>query len=386
MTDPAATAAATDGRWPDMRWIRRLLFAVFAGVTLWQLAEWLFFGTRSLILTLVLAWFAAIAMEPAVEWFERRGMRRGAATGLIMLGGFLAFALFIAVFGQLLFDQLASLVKSLPNLVDQTVAWVNDRFNANLDPNNILTSLNIDTTKINSWAANIAGGIFGVVNAVVGFVFRAFTVLLFTFYFAAEGPRFRRFVASLFPPAHQPIIDTVWATAIEKTGGYVISRLVLAILSAALTSVFLLAIGVPYWLPLGIWVGVISQFIPTIGTYLAGALPVAIGLLQSLWTGVWVLVFILVYQQVENYFFSPKISNRTMQIHPAVAFGAVIVGGALFGPWGALVAIPAVASIQALFETYGHRFELVEAANHGDGAGTGVQDDDAVPAGEGPGS
>lgn len=359
----AESAPPAAGRWPDARWIRRLLVAVFVGVSLWQLSLWLFFGTRSLILMLVLAWFAAIAMEPAVEWCERRGMRRGLSTGLIMIGGFIAFVVFIAVFGQLLFTQLSSLVESLPNLVKETVDWVNRTFHAEIDPTSILTSLNIDQTKINEWAADIAGGIFGVVSAVVRFVFQAFTVLLFTFYFSAEGPHFRRWVASLFPPLHQPIIDTVWATAIDKTGGYVVSRLVLAVLSTIFTSIFLLLIGVPYWLPLGIWVGIVSQVIPTIGTYLAGALPVLIGMTQSLWTGIWVLAFIAGYQQVENYFFSPKVSNRTMQIHPAVAFGAVIVGGSLFGPWGALVAIPAVASIQALFETYGHRFELVEAAN-----------------------
>jgi predicted PurR-regulated permease PerM len=359
MSEPAPTGTNRDSRLPDMRWVRRVLLAVFVGISLWQLVEWFFAGTRSLFLMLVLAWFAAIAMEPALEWFERRGMRRGMATGLLMVGGFLAFALFIAVFGQLLFDQMASLVKSLPDLVDQTVAWVNRRFGATLDPNNILASLNIDEARVNEWAADLAGGLLGFVSAVVGFVFRAFTVLLFTFYFAAEGPRFRHYVASRFPPAHRPIIDTVWATAIEKTGGYVVSRLVLAVISAVVTSVFLFAIGMPYWLPLGIWVGVISQIIPTLGTYLAGLLPAVIGFVESLWTGIWVIVFITAYQQVENYLLAPKISNRTMQIHPAVAFGAVIVGASLFGPWGAIVAIPAVASIQALIDTYGHRFELV---------------------------
>jgi len=359
MTEPVPTGAKPDSRLPDMRWVRRVLLAVFVALTLWQLIEWFLAGTRSLFLMLVLAWFAAIAMEPAVEWFERRGMRRGMATGLIMVGGFVAFALFIAVFGQLLFDQLASLVRSLPDLVDESVAWVNRRFGATLDANNILESLNINQNRVNEWAADIAGGVLGFVSAVVGFVFRAFTVLLFAYYFSAEGPRFRHYVASWFPASHRPIIDTVWATAIDKTGGYVVSRLILAVISAVVTSVFLFAIGMPYWLPLGIWVGVVSQLIPTLGTYLAGLLPAVIGFVESLWTGIWVIVFITAYQQVENYLLAPKISNRTMQIHPAVAFGSVIVGASLFGPWGALVAIPAVASIQALIDTYGHRFELV---------------------------
>jgi predicted PurR-regulated permease PerM len=383
MTEPVPTGTTTDTRLPDMRWIRRVLLAVFVALTLWQLIEWFFAGTRSLFLMLILAWFGAIAMEPAVEWCERRGVRRGLATGLIMLGGFVVFVLFIAVFGQLLFDQLASLVRSLPDLVDETVAWVNRQFGATLDPNNILDSLNIDQNRVNEWAADIAGGVVGFVSAVVGFIFRAFTVLLFTYYFSAEGPRFRHFVASRFPASRRPIIDTVWATAIDKTGGYVVSRLILAAISAVVTSVFLFAIGMPYWLPLGIWVGVVSQLIPTLGTYLAGLLPAVIGFVESLWTGIWVVVFITAYQQLENYVLAPKISNRTMQIHPAVAFASVIVGASLFGPWGALVAIPAVASIQALIDTYGHRFELVPLERTS-GDTVAVEPDGTTSAADGP--
>ena len=108
---------------------------------------------------------------------------------------------------------------------------------------------------------------------------------------------------------------------------------------------------VPYWLPLGIWTGVISQFIPTIGTYLGGALPVLFGVQQQ-------HVGRRLGHRLHHclpadreLFFAPRISNRTMNIHPAVAFGAVIVGAALGGAMGALIAIPIVASIQAIVET-----------------------------------
>ena len=94
--------------------------------------------------------------------------------------------------------------------------------------------------------------------------------------------------------------------------------------------------------------GLISQFIPTVGTYLAIALPALIAMLsdQPL-DAVWVIIFATVYQQIENYFFAPRISARTMDIHPAVAFGSVIAGAALFGPIGALIGIPVAAAILA---------------------------------------
>jgi predicted PurR-regulated permease PerM len=103
----------------------------------------------------------------------------------------------------------------------------------------------------------------------------------------------------------------------------------------------------------------VSQFIPTIGTYLAGALPVLIALFHDPVDALWVLVFITIYQQFENMILSPRITARTMSLHPAVAFGAVIAGGAIAGPIGALLALPAAASIQALISLYAHRYEVV---------------------------
>jgi predicted PurR-regulated permease PerM len=104
----------------------------------------------------------------------------------------------------------------------------------------------------------------------------------------------------------------------------------------------------------------ISQFIPTVGTYLAIALPALIALLSDdPWDAVLVIIFATVYQQIENYFFAPRISARTMDIHPAVAFGSVIAGAALFGPIGALIGIPIAAAAIAMFDAYTRRYELI---------------------------
>ncbi len=124
---------------------------------------------------------------------------------------------------------------------------------------------------------------------------------------------------------------------------------------------FLAIIGVPSPLALALWVGLISQFIPAIGTYLAGALPVLIALLNNPIDALWVLIFILVYQQVENYLLSPKITAQTMDLHPAVAFGSAIVGGTLLGPMGAIMALPAAGVVQAFVSTIMQRHEVVDS-------------------------
>ena len=349
-------------------WIRSFILLVFLGVVALRIATWAFDGLSSLIGILFLAWLLSIAMEPAVSRLAARGMRRGLATGLVLLAMALLALVFFAAFGKLLIEQLVQLLQSFPSYVDQTIRWVNDTFHTNLNIGQIQGSLQLDTEKLVSIASHLGGGVLGLVTSLVSMIFSGFTLLLFAFYMSADAPRLRATVSSWFPQRHQRVIETVWQITVQKTGGYVFSRLVLAVLSAFFTGLFLLILGVPYWLPLAIWTGLISQFIPTIGTYLGGALPVLIAALSSPIKGALVLGFILLYQQVENYVFAPKVTARTVNIHPAVAFGAVIGGGALFGPWGALVAIPVVAAIQSVAETYGKRYELIPEMRHDSGA------------------
>ncbi|CAM5266865.1 hypothetical protein SVIOM342S_07983 [Streptomyces violaceorubidus] len=103
-----------------------------------------------------------------------------------------------------------------------------------------------------------------------------------------------------------------------------------------------------------------SQFIPTIGTYLAGALPMLIAFTVNPWYALWVLVFVVIYQQFENYVLQPKLTSKTVDIHPAVAFGSVIAGTALLGAVGALIAIPAVATLQAFLGAYVKRYDVTD--------------------------
>ena len=202
-------------------------------------------------------------------------------------------------------------------------------------------------------------------------------VLLFSFYFAADGPKLRRTVASWLPPSRQRQFVTVWDISTAKAGSYVISRGILAIISAVAHGIFFVIIGLPYWLPLALWVGFVSQFIPTIGTYLAGALPIVIALvIGEPFIALAILVFIVIYQQVENLILTPRITQQTLEVHAAIAFGSVIVGGSLFGATGALLAIPVVAVVLAVMETYGRRYQLVPelhphaATTEGDAATT----------------
>ncbi|MFW3168739.1 AI-2E family transporter [Geodermatophilus sp. CPCC 206100] len=350
-----------DGGWfrQPPPWLRRgVVFAIVA-LAGYQVAVWAFTNLRGFLGLLFLAWLFSISVEPLVERLERLGLRRGAATGLVLFSLVAALAGFVAAFGTLLVEQLTSLFTALPDVVREVVIWVNRTFGTTVDPDDIVSSLQLTPARIQQIVSDLTPGVVGFVTTLVGLVFQVLTFLLFAFYMSAEGPQLRATVARRFPPRQQRFITTVWAITVDKTGGYVVSRLVLATISSLATGLFLLLLGVPYWLPLALWTGVISQFIPTIGTYLAIAVPALIALSGQPVDALWVVVFGVVYQQVENYLLAPRITARTVAIHPAVAFGAVIVGAGLFGPMGALVSIPVVAAIEAVIDTYGHRYELV---------------------------
>lgn len=343
------------------RWLLPSILYVLLAVAAYQLSGWLFVNLRSFLGLLFLAWLFSITIEPVVDWLERRGLRRGAATGLVLFAMFVFAVGFLALFGTLLAQQLAQLLKALPGALSSVTDWSNRVFDTDFATGEDLIHLTPET--IRDLAERFTPGVLGVLSSLLGVVFQMLTLLLFVFYMSAQGPALRRTISSWFPARQQRAISVVWEISVEKAGGYVVSRLILAAVSSVATGIFLVVIGVPYWLPLALWTGIVSQFVPTLGTYLAIALPAIIAAASQPMDGVWVIVFGTVYQQIENYVLHPRITSATVSIHPAVAFGSVIVGASLFGPVGALVSVPVVAAIQALVETYGRRYELVADAS-----------------------
>lgn len=361
-------ATATTGRPDDapITWVafdpkllRRGITMAFLLFAAFLIGQWMFRSLGSFLFLLLLAWLFGIALEPIVGWLSRKGMKRGLATGLAMLTFLVLGVAFFAIFGGLLVNQLVQLIESIPNLINQAADWASETFNRDIDPNAIAEQFNLTPSQIGSYASNLAGGVLGVLGTTVGVVFQIFTGLLFAFYFSAEGPKIRRTIASWLPIQQQKVFVTVWDITVQKTGAFVVSRLVLAFIASMFMAIFLALIGVPYWLPLGLFTGIVSQFIPTIGTYLGILLPALVAVFNDPLDVLWIVIFGTVYQQIENYFLSPRISAATLDIHPAIAFASVIIGAALFGALGALIAIPLAAAITSIVETYGRRYTLI---------------------------
>lgn len=333
---------------------------VVLGVVLVALAgRFVLLRGSSLLFTVLMAWFASLAMEPVVSRLARR-MHRGAATAVVMLAVLVFLGIFVVLFGQLFVDQVAQLVEAMPGLVRGTVDWVNGTLGTDYQLSEILANLNLTPEQAAGYAAGVAGGVFAVLGSVVGAVASLFMFVLFVFYLSADGPRLRRWIASLFPPRIQEMTVVVWDTTAEKTGRYVSARVLLAAINGSTSGLFFLAIGLPSWLALGIWTGLVAQFVPAIGTYISIVLPVIVGLLSpNPWLGVIVLGWAIVYQQVENLTIEPRLSARAVNVHPAVSFASAILGLALFGIAGALLAIPVVAMLLTLLDIYRTRYEVL---------------------------
>jgi predicted PurR-regulated permease PerM len=341
-------------------WVPRAIALFLGGTTAIFVAAWLLGQLRSFLLVLAVALFLSFAFEPAVNWLAGRGVRRGAATGIVMLGGFFVFVVFLGLIARTLFTQVSDFTEDLPSYLEDVERTANDRFGWEIDTDELIDEVRNQDDQVQNIATTLAGSALDLTVSAVGVLFNLFTIGLFTFYMVAEGPKFRRAVLQFLPPDRQERVVSAWEIAIEKTGGYMYSRSLLALMSAIVTSIVLGVMGVPYFIALGLWTGFVSQFIPTVGTYLAGALPVLVALLNDPVDALVVLGFIVLYQQFENYVLAPKITARTMDLHPAVAFGTVLVGAALFGVVGALVALPAAAAVQAIGSTYVHRHGVID--------------------------
>lgn len=358
MVDESPTVTRREDAMPP--WVRRAILFFFGTAITLVITWWLLIRLRGLLVMLLVALFFSFALEPAVNWLAERGWRRGAATLLVMFGLLIVGLLFIVAIGSVLVNQVTDFVDEAPRYIDDAESWINDTFDADVHAEDLQQQFQ-QGGSAQEFAANLGGNVVSAGATVLGVLFQMLTIALFTFYLVADGPRLRRAILSVLPQERQVEVLRVWEIAIEKTGGYIYSRALLAFFSTVAHWIAFAIIGIPFPLPLALWVGLISQFVPTIGTYIAGALPLIIALIDEPIDALWVLGMVVLYQQVENYLLAPPIQAETLDIHPGVAFGGVIAGASILGPIGGLLALPAAATLQAFVSTYVKRHDVIES-------------------------
>ena len=321
---------------------------------------WLALELSNVLFMTFVALFVAVAFEPPVQYLAMRGWRRGAATGLVFVVALLMTVGFFWALAPLFVEQVNQLIEAIPDLVASVASFLEDDLGFDLQNFDPATAGEQAVSTLQSVGTTVLGGVVGIAASIFGFLFFATTVALFSFYMIAERPQLQRTVLSFMPESQQRRALHIWDVAVLKMGGYIYSRLILAILSAAASTIFLGLLDVPFALSLGIWVGVLSQFVPVIGTYLASILPALVALtFNSLSTAIWVVIFFIAYQQIENYVISPKITKKTMEIHPAISVAAIIIGGTLMGGIGVILALPVAGIIQAVIAESRKSYDVI---------------------------
>ncbi|MBM3730721.1 MAG: AI-2E family transporter [Actinobacteria bacterium] len=343
------------------RWLLKVAVIFWGGFLVMVATRHSFHRLANLLVLLLISIFLSLAIEPGVNKLQARGWRRGRATITILLSVIVGAIALVSLFVTLVATQIVDLLRNSEEYVNETVDFINRNFNANINPQEVNNSITDPNGPVQRFINSQQDKVVSVSVQALGVLLQIFSVLLFTFYFVADGPRWRRAICSRLPAERQVRVLEVWEIAVTKTGGYLYSRALLALASSFFHWIAFQAIGTPAPIAMAIWVGLVSQFMPVVGTYVAGVLPLVLSFIEEPSSAIFVVVFIIVYQQIENYFVSPRITARTMDLHPALAFGSAIAGAALLGALGALLALPGAAMVQAIASQRGSRHDVVDS-------------------------
>jgi predicted PurR-regulated permease PerM len=337
----------------------RAIVAILVTLMLLRFAR----AASGLLGMLAISFFFSLAMDPAVRSLHRRrGWRRGAAVGVIYAVGIGFIVFMVAV----LIPSIGTLADQISTNFDDWVAnlrqWSDATFGFPVPDADVAQAGSGTGETIGGFVDDPLGAVLGFASAGAGLVFNVATIAMFTFYFTADAPKIQRAVLRLCPPRLQQRIGWTWDQAIVQTGGYFYSRLLLMAINAVGFFITMAFVGMPlgFAMALAVFGGFVSVFIPAVGTYIGGAVPILLTLaFQGLVAALIVLAYVLVYQQIENYWLSPKISADTMSLNGGVAFGAAMAGGAIGGAMGAFVALPIAALITSSISNYRRGYEVV---------------------------
>ncbi|MGC4893117.1 AI-2E family transporter [Micromonospora sp. DT31] len=327
--------------------LRRSSFLVgFTGALGALLAYTVYLGVRNaagILVLVVIALFLAVGLHPAVVRLRRWGVPRGLAVAvvtltvlLLIVGGLLALVPPVVTQSGQFVQQLPGYVEDLrrnPTVNDLIVRYdVMERVRA---------AANTDTI------GRALGGVLGGAQLVFGTLFRLLTVLVLTIYFLAYFDRMRELGYSLVPGTRRERVRLIGDEILTRVGAYMVGASAIAVLAGVTTFVFALVVDLPYPFALAVVVAV-TDLIPQIGATLGAVVVTLVGLATSLPVGIACLVFFVLYQQLENYLIYPKIMRRAVSVNEVAALLAALLGVALMGVVGALIAIPLVAALQLI--------------------------------------
>lgn len=314
-----------------------------AGVAVLAAVVMLILAARSELILIGIALFLAVGLEPAVSWLARRAMPRPAAVTVVVvvvlavIGGFLAAAVPVLVAQASAFATQAPAYLASPQGHASLIGQLNDRFGLQQTV----------TQTLSDRGGQAAGGVLSVGEAVLSGAADTLIVAVLAVYLLADMPRVRRLLYRLAPGSRRPRVALLGDAIFARVGAYVLGNLVVSVIAGLATLVFLLITGVPYPFLLAVFVALLD-LIPVAGSIIGGIVVCLVALTVSVPVALAAVVFFVVYRFVEDYLLVPKIIGRVVQVPALVTLVAVLLGAALYGVIGALVAIPVAAALLLL--------------------------------------
>ncbi len=326
------------------RTVLAVLGIVLAVVLLLQVL-WL---ARHVLVWVFVAIFLALALNPAVDWLQRHGVRRRLlATTIAFLGALAVIVAIGATFIPTLVNEVNDFIDALPGYVED-VTEGRGRLGFLETEYQIVEKVQSAIDKGGaSRLLGFSGTALAVTKGIVTIVIATITIAFLTFFMLLEGPAWMGRFFSLLPERSQPRWRAVGRDIYRTVGGYVAGNLLISLIAGVASTIVLLVMGVPYAIALGLLVALLD-LIPLAGAAIATILLSMIAFLHSVPAGIVVLVFFLVYQQIENHFLFPVVYSRTVQLSPLAVLIAVLIGAELAGILGALAAIPVAGTIQVV--------------------------------------
>ncbi|CAN5851320.1 AI-2E family transporter [soil metagenome] len=316
---------------PSWRFLVRLgILAVAAIVSFHAL-----FKLRGVFLVVAASLVIALGVQPFLKFLEKRGLSRGLATTVMLSLGVVAGVGTTWLVAPMLSDQISEILEAGPGIIDDLRAS-----NGFLDT--ILADLDMESITGNSEGSGSP------LTALFGGLFNLFTVGVLTPYFAYAMPRMKVYTLRLIHKEEREDFIGIFDEAVERVSGFIAGNLVVSVFATVFSLAALLIIGVPYAVALAIWIG-ITDLIPVVGVFIGAAPAIGIAYVELGAGGaIAVGLFIIVYQQIENYGIAPRVMKRTVDLSPPVVIISLMVGGSLAGVLGALLALPVAAVVTLL--------------------------------------
>jgi predicted PurR-regulated permease PerM len=330
-------------------------FGGLGALTAWWLGTTIL-AIGSTLLLIVVSLFLAAGLHPAVLFLERHGLRRGWAVLTVIVAALGALTLFVVAIVPVIADQVRAITDNAPGWFDQLQR--NERVRALNEDYQILDRAR-DYVSNGDFLSGLFGGVLGFGLALLGAVFNAFIVLVLTLYFLASMETTKGALYRLAPASRRDRVSRLGDRILASVGGYVSGAFIVALVSGVSSLVFLFVIGLGEYAVALATVVALLGVIPMIGATLGAVVVTAIGFATDVRTGIACIIFYVVYQQVENYLIYPRVMSRSVDLPGAVIVIAALVGAALLGVVGALLAIPTAAGILMLLrEVYVRRQDV----------------------------